>query len=107
MSIVTTDSANYSAIAGAIREKLGVQTTYRPNQMAAAIESIPTGGEPVLETLNATANGTYTPGTGVDGFSSVVVAVDMGGGLKGGGSATFNYPALTMSFATTTSWVYS
>ena len=31
-------------IANAIRAKLGVQTTYQPSQMAAAIESIPTGG---------------------------------------------------------------
>lgn len=31
-------------IANAIRTKLGVQATYQPSQMAAAIESIPTGG---------------------------------------------------------------
>lgn len=36
-------------IANAIRTKLGVQTTYQPSQMAAAIESIPTGGSNVLD----------------------------------------------------------
>ena len=44
MSKVTTDNTNYSAIASAIREKLGVQTTYKPGDMADAIASIPTGG---------------------------------------------------------------
>lgn len=32
-------------------------------------------GEPVLETKTVTANGTYTPSTGKDGFSSVTVNV--------------------------------
>jgi len=36
-------------IANAIRTKLGVQTTYQPSQMAAAIESIPTGGSNVID----------------------------------------------------------
>ena len=36
------------------------------------------GSAPVLETLTATENGTYTPDTGVDGFDEVVV--DVAGG---------------------------
>ena len=32
-------------------------------------------GQVTLETLNATANGDYYPGTGVDGFDEVHVAV--------------------------------
>lgn len=36
-------------IGNAIRTKLGVQTTYTPSQMAAAIESIPTGGSNVID----------------------------------------------------------
>lgn len=40
MAIVTTNSQYYSDIAAAIRSKLGVSTQYRPDEMAAAIESI-------------------------------------------------------------------
>ena len=36
--------------------------------------------EPVLETLNITENGTYTPSSGVDGYNSVTVNVQSGGG---------------------------
>lgn len=38
--IVTTDNQYYTAIAAAIRQKLGTSTEYQPAQMAAAIESI-------------------------------------------------------------------
>lgn len=38
--IVTTNNEHYTAIAAAIREKLGTSTEYQPAQMAAAIESI-------------------------------------------------------------------
>lgn len=44
MTTILTDSANYTAIANAIRTKLGVQTTYLPSEMAAAIASISGGG---------------------------------------------------------------
>lgn len=39
-----TNTQYYTEIANAIRSKLGVQTTYLPSQMPAAINSIPTGG---------------------------------------------------------------
>lgn len=41
MSLITSDNAHYAAIASAIRGKLGSQTTYKPSEMAAAINSIP------------------------------------------------------------------
>lgn len=40
MAIVTTDNQYYSDIAAAIRKKLGVSRQYRPDEMAAAIQSI-------------------------------------------------------------------
>ena len=48
-----------TGIANAIRAKLGVQDTYTPPQMAAAIESIPTGGITPTGTKNITQNGTH------------------------------------------------
>ena len=51
--IVTTDNQYYTAIAAAIRQKLGTSTEYQPAQMAAAIESISTAaGIPVTFTGN-------------------------------------------------------
>ena len=40
MAIVLTDNANYAAIAGAIRAKTGSAATYKPREMAAAIDAI-------------------------------------------------------------------
>jgi len=78
MAKVMTDESNYTAIAGAIRTKLGVSTRYKPSEMADAIESIPTGapltsedeGKVVVEdsgnyvlaeqtSLSVSQNGTY------------------------------------------------
>lgn len=74
MSIVYTDSKNYSDIADAIRVKNGTLTTYRPDQMAAAIESIES--ESVLVNKNIIANGSYiAEDDNVDGYESVTVNV--------------------------------
>ena len=43
------DDTHLSDIADSIRGKLGVQTTYLPSEMAAAIDSIPTGGTEIEE----------------------------------------------------------
>lgn len=51
MAIVTTDNRHYADIAAAIRAKSGVQNQYRPDQMAAAIEAIPTGGTEMEDML--------------------------------------------------------
>jgi hypothetical protein len=40
MATVLTDSANYAAIADAIRAKTGSTATYKPREMAAAIDAI-------------------------------------------------------------------
>lgn len=59
-------------IANAIRQKLGVSTTYYPSEMPDAIRAITTTD---LEALSVTSNGSYTPSTGKDGFSQVAVNV--------------------------------
>lgn len=43
MAIKITDDTNYSNIANAIRNKLKVSTTFKPGEMAAAIENIKSG----------------------------------------------------------------
>lgn len=61
MPHVYTLEENYENIADAIREKLGVQTTYKPGEMAAAISSISGGGgnavwDPVMQGTGTTIN---------------------------------------------------
>lgn len=58
MSKVLVTDTHLEDIADAIREKLGVQTTYRPGDMAAAIESISGGYPEPTGTINITQNGT-------------------------------------------------
>lgn len=59
-----------SAIAGAIRTKLGVSTVYKPSEMATAIGSIPTGTTPT-GTVSITQNGI----TDVTQYASATVNV--------------------------------
>lgn len=75
MPHVFTLEENYENIADAIRDKLGVQTTYKPGDMAAAIETIG-GSAPVLQTKTVTpttSQQNVTPDTGYDGLSRVTV----------------------------------
>ena len=59
MTTILTDSANYTAIANAIRTQLGVQTTYLPSEMADAILSISGGGGTVGPSTVTWANSTW------------------------------------------------
>jgi len=83
MSKKLYEESNVRGIADAIREQNGTQDSYTVAQMGNAIRAIHT--QPNLETLNATQNGTYTPPSGVDGYSRVTVNV------SGGGSSNDNY----------------
>lgn len=96
MARVLVNDESLTAIAEAIREKLDVETTYLPSQMATAIESIETGGtdltsadegKVVVESSgdyvlqaqtsrNISQNGTYDTTTN----DEVVVSVSGGGG---------------------------
>jgi hypothetical protein len=101
---------NLQDIADAIREKNGGNSTYRPEDMAAAIQELDTSGihptgtkqitqngttdvteyasanvnvQPNLQIKTATENGTVMPDQGYDGLSSVLVNVSGGGGSDG------------------------
>ena len=74
MAIVTINETNLTNIAEAIRGKNGETTTYKPNEMAAAIEAIQTGIEPTGE-IEITENGTYD----VTDYATAIVAVEGSG----------------------------
>ena len=66
MSIVTIDDSCFTNIANAIRSKNGETTTYKPNEMAAAISAISGGGgdwqvAAISTVYDATTNKTIIP----------------------------------------------
>ena len=71
--IVITDDKHYTDIAAAIRGKNGEETTYKPSEMAAAIEAI-TGGKKISELNVYEASGmfvvTYADGTMATGSAT-------------------------------------
>lgn len=81
MSKKLYEESNIQAIAASIRGKNGSATTYKVSEMADAIDNIPTGRTPVIESKSINANGTYTAPSGVDGFSPVVVNVPSSSGI--------------------------
>lgn len=78
MANVLVRESSLEAIADAIREKLNTEDTYKPGEMADAIESI-SGGGSSLGTKSITANGTYNASSdSLDGYSQVTVNVPQG-----------------------------
>ena len=67
MSIVTIDDSCFTNIANAIRGKNGETTTYKPNEMAAAISALSGGGggdwqvAAISTVYDATTNKTIIP----------------------------------------------
>ena len=78
MAKVLITESYLSAIATAIRTKGGTVADLAPADMADAIDDLPQAA--VLEAGSATANGTYTPSTGKDGFSQFTVAIPAANG---------------------------
>ena len=74
MSKVLVTESSLESIANAIRSKNGLQTTYKPSQMAGAILLLPDA--PTLVSKSIIANGSYDPATdSADGYSAVTVNV--------------------------------
>ena len=66
MSLVLVTEQHLMDTADSIRNKLGVQTTYKPREFAAAIDSIQTGGG---GSSTSFYTGTYTPSENTTGPS--------------------------------------
>lgn len=73
-----------TSIANAIRTKGATQASLEfPTGFVTAIDNIPTGREPILQSKTVTENGTVTPDQGYDGLSDVTVNVEGGAELVG------------------------
>ena len=80
MALVTVSDSTLTDIADAIRTKLDTEDTYKPSEMADAIESISGGGGSTLGTKTITQNGIYdAEDDSLDGYSEVTVNVSGGG----------------------------
>ena len=75
MAITTIDDKYLTNIATAIRQKSGVEDTFKPSEMASAIKDI-SGGNPILQDIvvnPSTSEQTITPSVDYDGINQVKV----------------------------------
>ena len=75
MSITTIDDRYLTNIATAIRQKSGVEDTFKPSEMASAIKNI-SGGNPILQEVVVQPSineQTITPSADYDGLSQVKI----------------------------------
>ena len=80
MSNYIINDSELIAIADAIRSKNGTTDEYTTAEMPSAIAAIISGGgDPTIEELEVTSNGTYAAPEGVDGYSPIVVNVPQDG----------------------------
>lgn len=91
MSNVIINDSHLTNIASAIRGKNGVNTKYKPGEMAKAISNIETGIKP-SGTLDITANGSYDV-TNYVGANVNVASSGGGSGLLSGGTLRWTYLA--------------
>jgi len=100
MANVLVNEQHLSDIAAAIRAKLGVQTTYKPGQMAAAIGSIPTG-EAVSFPLDCTIFSVYRESSMSVALTGEMVKTVWGGSSAIGAMMVFSYaiPATVKSIS--------
>ena len=76
MAITTIDDKHLTNIATAIRQKRGIEDTFKPSDMAEAIKDI-SGGEPILEDLEVsptTSEQVITAHQGYDGINQITIA---------------------------------
>lgn len=76
MAITTIDDKHLTNIASAIRQKSGIEDTFKPSEMASAIKNI-SGGEPILENLEVsptTSEQVITAHQGYDGINQITIA---------------------------------
>lgn len=81
--IVTVDDTNLKAVADAIRAKNGTNETYKPSEMAEAIEAIQAGGAEVKTTTTVRVLGLY------DNYNSYCGVYDVGE-IKAADGANYN-----------------
>ena len=80
MSNYIINDSELIAIADAIRSKNGTTDEYTTAEMPGAIAAIVSGGgDPTIEELEVTSNGTYAAPEGIDGYSPIVVNVPQDG----------------------------